>query len=407
MRMIGMPGVLRQVAKMDVLRLSEEARRRLAVVERVEYARSRGMSVVDACRVVGSSPASYYRYRKLLERFGPRGLEPRSRRPRRVREKMWTPELVREVKRLRRQYGWGKEKLAVLLRRRGFAVSESTVGRILSYLMRRGEVQPSPVLLGRKSARARRRHWRRMHAERMPKGFAAKRPGDLVQVDTLTVHMDGLVIKQFTAVDVVSRWKVQSVFSRATARCARKALEEILTEMPFRVRCLQVDDGSEFMGEFEEGCKGAGHRLFVLPPRSPKLNGHVERANGTDRYEFFGNHDVGRTIAEVRRAAKRWQHIYNHIRPHRALNHMTPAQYLATHYPGDLEAPPQFLKCIELGHILRTVCQMQCRSRFNATWCQRWQPSPVGARRCLARKRRRGQSAGSGDPSGRPYRGMW
>ncbi len=74
MRMIGMPGVLRQVAKLDALRLSEEARKRLAV----------------------------------------------------------------------------------LLRQRGFAVSESTVGRILSYLMRRGEVQPSPVLLGRKSARARR-----------------------------------------------------------------------------------------------------------------------------------------------------------------------------------------------------------------------------------------------------------
>ena len=86
MRMIGMPGVLRQVAKLDALRLSEEARRRLAVVERVEYARSRGMSVVDACRVVGSSPASYDRYRKLLERFGPRGLEPKSRRPRRVRK---------------------------------------------------------------------------------------------------------------------------------------------------------------------------------------------------------------------------------------------------------------------------------------------------------------------------------
>ena len=69
-----MPGVLRQVAKLDALRLSEEARRRLAVVERVEYARSRGMSVVDACRVAGSSPASYYRYRKVLERFGAAGV---------------------------------------------------------------------------------------------------------------------------------------------------------------------------------------------------------------------------------------------------------------------------------------------------------------------------------------------
>jgi len=66
----------------------------------------------------------------------------------------------------------------------------------------------------------------------MPKGFKAKLFGDLVQVDTVTIHLlPGLTIKQFTAVDVVSRWKVQGVYSRATSRCAAKALEEILAEV--------------------------------------------------------------------------------------------------------------------------------------------------------------------------------
>jgi len=52
---------------------------------------------------------------------------------------------------------------------------------------------------------------------RMPKGFKAKLPGDLVQIDTVTIHLlPGLTIKQFTAVDVVSRWKVQGIYSRAT-----------------------------------------------------------------------------------------------------------------------------------------------------------------------------------------------
>jgi len=46
---------------------------------------------------------------------------------------------------------------------------------------------------------------------------------------------------------------------------------------------VQVDGGSEFYGDFEEACKELGIRLFALPPRSPKLNGVVERLNRTFR----------------------------------------------------------------------------------------------------------------------------
>jgi hypothetical protein len=40
------------------------------------------------------------------------------------------------------------------------------------------------------------------------------------------------------------------------------------------------------MAEFEAACQERAIALFVLPPRSPKLNGHVERTNGTARREF-------------------------------------------------------------------------------------------------------------------------
>ena len=41
---------------------------------------------------------------------------------------------------------WGKAKLAVTLRRQGYTVSESTVGRILKMLVVRGQVLPVPIL---------------------------------------------------------------------------------------------------------------------------------------------------------------------------------------------------------------------------------------------------------------------
>ena len=53
---------------------------------------------------------------------------------------------------------------------------------------------------------------------------------------------------------------------------------------------IQVDGGSEFMAFFEQACKKAKIPLFVLPPRSPELNGHVERSNSTAKYEFYAQY---------------------------------------------------------------------------------------------------------------------
>ena len=56
--------------------------------------------------------------------------------------------------------------------------------------------------------------------------------------------------------------------------------------MPFPA--IQVDGGSE--ADFEHECQQRG--LFELPPRFPELNGHVERDNGTWRYEFYATWDL-------------------------------------------------------------------------------------------------------------------
>jgi len=41
--------------------------------------------------------------------------------------------------------------------------------------------------------------------------------------------------------------------------------------------------------------------LFELPPRSPKLNGHVERANRTHREEFYEVEEIDLSIEEHNR----------------------------------------------------------------------------------------------------------
>ena len=66
---------------------------------------------------------------------------------------------------------------------------------------------------------------------RWPRGLKPKEPGDLVEVDTLSVTLSpGKVIRQFTARDVVSGWNVLEVFSSASSHCGRRFLRELFFE---------------------------------------------------------------------------------------------------------------------------------------------------------------------------------
>ena len=127
-------------------------------------------------------------------------------------------------------------------------------------------------------------------ARRLPKGHRPTQPGEIVQLDTLTFRPrhGQAPIQQFTAYDPVTKWTCAQACRRATAHNAKRFLDKLVTELPFPIAALQVDGGSEFKADFERECKRRGIALFELPPRSPQLNGHVERNNGAWRYEFYG-----------------------------------------------------------------------------------------------------------------------
>lgn len=258
-----------------------------------------------------------------------------------MRGRSWTPALLTEVERLRLDYPmWGKAKLGPLLRGQGFVVSNATVGRILAYLVKRGVVEPVPTL--RHRLRTRRAKPKRPYALRLPRDHAVEAPGDLVQLDTLSIGIaPERTIKQFTAYDPKAKWTVAQPFNRATAAAASIFLDKLIAEMPFPVKAIQVDGGSEFMAEFEAACADKGLALFVLPPRSPELNGAVERCNGAWRYEFYACHDLPLTIPEIAAHVAAFQHLYNTYRPHGALAGLTPKQYLDQQRADD--TPPSHM----------------------------------------------------------------
>jgi putative transposase len=303
---------------------SRQARARLAMLE---WHAAHGHHVSLTARHFGWSRPTVYRW---LARHDGRAasLEDRSSRPQRCRRPSWTHAQLCAVRELRRRHPrWGKAKLAVLLRREGLALSVSMTGRILARLQRSGELA-EPQLRG---VTRRSRRPPRPHAVRKPRDYAVERPGDIVQIDTVEVAMPGWSrpLKQFTARDVISRWDTLELARSASARNASRLLDAMAERMPFELRAVQVDGGSEFRAEFEQACLDRAIALFVLPPRSPKLNGHVERANGTHTTEFWEVTDAEPELGPLREALLEWETCYNTVRPHQALGYLTPAEWLA------------------------------------------------------------------------------
>ena len=89
--------------------------------------------------------------------------------------------------------------------------------------------------------------------------------------------------------------------------------------------------GSEFQDTFERECQKRGIKLFTLPPRSPKLNGHVERAQRSHTEEFYEVTEAGFEIGELNRTLLEWGKVYNTVRSYQALGYLTPQEFLG-HY---------------------------------------------------------------------------
>jgi transposase InsO family protein len=300
--------------------LSRDAKRRLAWFR---YYYTHGENASLTCRHFGISRPTFYYWKARFEPRDLRMLETRSSRPRHGRVRTWTTEQVEAVRVWREQYPrWGKDKLQRLLAQQGLVLSVSMVGRILTALQARGVLHEPPRCLTSRAPAA-----PRPYAIRKPKDYQPMAPGDLVEIDTLDVRpRAGHILKQFSVIDVISRHAVLELASAATATLAVRALDA-LERLPLPVRAVQIDGGSEFRGAFEAACQARGLPLFVLPPRSPKLNGHVERSQRTHSEEFYECTPVPPTLPALRAALAEWETVYNTVRPHQALGYLTPQQF--------------------------------------------------------------------------------
>lgn len=313
----------------DESKISEEAQNRLDKINLYWDLITEDCSERVALQALGVSRATIYRWRKNYAESGISGLEPGSRTPNSFRKPTWNHNLVQLVLKVRRKNPvWGKDKIAAIVRRdHGITVSTSMVGRIISNLIGKGLVKPARFYYGH--ANQYKKRCFDGHSQRWEHGMRPTVPGELVQVDHATRRLPGgAVVKSFKAVDQVTKWSEEQAYTSATALVAKDFLQHMQLKFPFKIKSIMVDGGSEFRAEFEDACCNQAIRLYVLPPKSPKYNGCVEKGNSTTKYEFYNFYDGPANLPFLRTKLQAFVHRYNTYRPHQSLQYLTPLEYL-------------------------------------------------------------------------------
>ena len=67
--------------------------------------------------------------------------------------------------------------------------------------------------------------------------------------------------------------------------CAIRFMDYVI-EFPFRSHTLRIDRGHEFQARFHWHFEDRGIRHVYVKPRTPELNGKVERSHRTDKEQF-------------------------------------------------------------------------------------------------------------------------
>lgn len=316
-----------QIKKIDEREYSPEAYERYDKIRLFYKLREENCSEKTALEAIKVSRPTFFRWIKSYKIYNLAGLERQSRRPNNVRKPKWTSKTEELVLAMRKKYPlWGKEKIAVMIKRTyNQIVSASTVGRIIKKFVAKGKLKPVTFYYGKKEKR---RRLFNGHAQQWVRGMKSKMPGELVQIDHMDIKLiNGAHVKHFQAICPITKIAVEQAYNRATSDIASNFLQLIIQQMPFKVQSLQVDGGSEFMGEFEKACQKATIDLYVLPPRSPEYNGHVERCNATAKYEFYYQYNGSNALHNIQKRLQEHVKLYNSVRPHQGLSYLTPLEY--------------------------------------------------------------------------------
>jgi transposase InsO family protein len=305
-------------------------------LEFVELASQEGANRRALCRRFEISPKTGYKWLARHAQGGDAALTDRSRRPQQSPART-APQLEQDIIALRRAHpAWGGRKIGQRLRDQGH-VGVPAPSTITDILHRHDLISPE--------ASEAATPWQR---------FEHAQPNDLWQMDFKGWFelQDGRRCSPLTVLDDHSRFNlVLDACGKTDTRIVLTHLRQTFRRYGLPLR-INADNGSPWGSPGQPGQLTAlgvwlvrlGVRLSHSRPLHPQTNGKDERFHRTLKAEVLNGQHF-RTLRNAQNAFDAWRTVYNHQRPHQALDMATPA----TRYRVSARTYPEKLPPIEYG----------------------------------------------------------
>lgn len=293
---------------------NRQVKLRLAIIEHAQE----GGNISKTCRYFGISRVYFYKWFKRYQQSGVTGLTDQSKRPTNS-PRQTDPDIIRKVIYIREHYHFGASRISYyLIRFHNIKISSSTIHNIL----KRHGLNRLPQ---NKKKYDRKKVWKR---------YEKQVPGHRIQVDVKFLEKvpgSSRKLYQYTAIDDCTRLRILRIYPTNNQKTAVEFMKEVIKKLPFKVQVAQTDNGAEFQLRFSAYLDKQGIKHVYIKPRTPRLNGKVERSHRIDNQEFYSLLEVDSTYNDIKKyneKLKEWENYYNFQRPHGALDGSTPYERL-------------------------------------------------------------------------------
>lgn len=283
-------------------------------------------STVDA---FGIGKSTLYDWKKSYERSRKSlvSLIPKKTKPKRVRQMTTDTRIVQFIREFRQQYGnTGREKIKIFLdeytAELGInSISERTISKV---------IKQRNLFFDLKNKIKRRNKFSRQRTKKSPHVSA---PG-FIEMDSVILYINSSRHNFMCCIDIYTKFAHVRKVKAISSLQAKLTFQEFEKLSPHKIHTVQTDNGSEFFLNFHEYLEEQQINHQFTYPRSPKINGVVERFNRTIQEEFINRNDEIFYDAEAFKVKlNQYLSWYNSKRPHMALNYLSPLQFIQTNFP--------------------------------------------------------------------------